>query len=71
VFHKAKEIEGGTTIEDSADMFINIISGKGTEAQCSLCQRWNGHCNRNKMYSFRRFPRTWKDLSLNKDLKKK
>ena len=27
------EIEGGTTIEDSADMFINIISGKGTEAQ--------------------------------------
>jgi anthranilate phosphoribosyltransferase len=30
---KAKEIEGGTTIEDLADMFINIISGKGTEAQ--------------------------------------
>ena len=27
------EIEGGTTIEDSATMFINIISGKGTEAQ--------------------------------------
>lgn len=27
------EIEGGTTIEDSAEMFINIISGKGTEAQ--------------------------------------
>ncbi|MFV8333328.1 anthranilate phosphoribosyltransferase [Flavobacterium sp. GSP14] len=27
------EIEGGTTIEDSTDMFINIISGKGTEAQ--------------------------------------
>ena len=30
---KQSEIEGGTTIEDSADMFINIISGKGTEAQ--------------------------------------
>ncbi len=27
------EIEGGTTIEDSANKFINIISGKGTEAQ--------------------------------------
>ena len=27
------EIEGGTTIEHSATMFINIISGKGTEAQ--------------------------------------
>jgi len=27
------EIEGGKTIEESADMFINIISGKGTEAQ--------------------------------------
>nr|WP_309756041.1 anthranilate phosphoribosyltransferase [Flavobacterium sp.] len=30
---KQSEIEGGTTIEDSADIFINIISGKGTEAQ--------------------------------------
>ncbi|MBG6062591.1 anthranilate phosphoribosyltransferase [Flavobacterium sp. CG_9.1] len=27
------EIEGGTTIEDSAQIFMNIISGKGTEAQ--------------------------------------
>ncbi|OMQ11937.1 anthranilate phosphoribosyltransferase [[Flexibacter] sp. ATCC 35103] len=27
------EIEGGKTIEQSADMFINILSGKGTEAQ--------------------------------------
>jgi anthranilate phosphoribosyltransferase len=27
------EIEGGTTIEESAQLFINIISGKGTEAQ--------------------------------------
>jgi len=27
------EIEGGKTIEESADMFTNIISGKGTEAQ--------------------------------------
>ena len=27
------EIEGGTTIEESAEMFINILSGKGTEAQ--------------------------------------
>jgi anthranilate phosphoribosyltransferase len=27
------EIEGGKTIEESAQMFINIISGKGTEAQ--------------------------------------
>ncbi|MBP1223783.1 anthranilate phosphoribosyltransferase [Flavobacterium sp. 1355] len=27
------EIEGGKTIEESAEMFINIISGKGTEAQ--------------------------------------
>ena len=27
------EIEGGNTIEESAAMFLNIISGKGTEAQ--------------------------------------
>ena len=27
------EIEGGKTIEESAQMFTNIISGKGTEAQ--------------------------------------
>jgi anthranilate phosphoribosyltransferase len=27
------EIEGGKTIDESAEMFINIISGKGTEAQ--------------------------------------
>ena len=27
------EIEGGKTIEESAQMFINIISGKGTEGQ--------------------------------------
>jgi anthranilate phosphoribosyltransferase len=27
------EIEGGTTIEESAEMFLNIISGKGNEAQ--------------------------------------
>lgn len=27
------EIEGGTTIEASAEMFMNVISGKGTEAQ--------------------------------------
>jgi len=27
------EIEGGKTIEESADMFVNIISGKGTAAQ--------------------------------------
>ena len=27
------EIEGGTTIEDSAQLFTTIISGKGTEAQ--------------------------------------
>ena len=27
------EIEGGETIEESAQMFINILSGKGTEAQ--------------------------------------
>src|SRR6186713_2937183 len=27
------EIEGGKTIEESAEMFLNIISGKGTEAQ--------------------------------------
>jgi len=27
------EIEGGKTIEESADLFTNIISGKGTEAQ--------------------------------------
>ena len=27
------EIEGGKTIEESAEMFINIISGKGNEAQ--------------------------------------
>lgn len=30
---KQSEIEGGKTIEESADMFINILSGKGTEAQ--------------------------------------
>lgn len=28
-----KEIEGGTTIDESAALFMNIISGKGTEAQ--------------------------------------
>ncbi|WP_166922068.1 anthranilate phosphoribosyltransferase [Flavobacterium poyangense] len=28
-----REIEGGRTIEESADMFTNIISGKGSEAQ--------------------------------------
>ena len=27
------DIEGGKTIEDSAEMFVNIISGRGTEAQ--------------------------------------
>ena len=27
------DIQGGTTIEESAQMFITIISGKGTEAQ--------------------------------------
>ncbi|KFF04246.1 anthranilate phosphoribosyltransferase [Flavobacterium reichenbachii] len=27
------EIEGGKTIEESAEIFINILSGKGTEAQ--------------------------------------
>lgn len=27
------EIQGGTTIEQSAEMFLNIISGKGTQAQ--------------------------------------
>jgi anthranilate phosphoribosyltransferase len=27
------EIEGGKTIEESAQMFTDIISGKGTEAQ--------------------------------------
>jgi len=27
------EIEGGKTIEESAEMFMNILSGKGTEAQ--------------------------------------
>jgi anthranilate phosphoribosyltransferase len=30
---KQSEIEGGKTIEESATMFLNIISGKGTEAQ--------------------------------------
>jgi anthranilate phosphoribosyltransferase len=27
------EIEGGKTIEESAELFMNILSGKGTEAQ--------------------------------------
>ena len=27
------EIEGGKTIDESATMFLNILSGKGTEAQ--------------------------------------
>ena len=27
------EIEGGKTIDESAEMFLKIISGKGTEAQ--------------------------------------
>ena len=27
------DIQGGTTIEESAQMFLSIISGKGTEAQ--------------------------------------
>lgn len=30
---KQSEIEGGKTIEESAEMFTNIISGKGNEAQ--------------------------------------
>lgn len=30
---KQIEIEGGKTIDESADMFYNIISGKGTQAQ--------------------------------------
>ena len=30
---KQNEIEGGKTIEESANLFLNIISGKGTEAQ--------------------------------------
>lgn len=30
---KQSEIEGGKTIEESAHMFINILSGRGTEAQ--------------------------------------
>ncbi|MBX9887686.1 MAG: anthranilate phosphoribosyltransferase [Flavobacteriaceae bacterium] len=30
---KQNEIEGGTTIEESAQLFTTIISGKGTEAQ--------------------------------------
>ncbi len=30
---KQSEIEGGKTVEESAQMFLNIISGKGTEAQ--------------------------------------
>ena len=30
---KQSEIEGGSTVEASAQMFIDIISGKGTEAQ--------------------------------------
>lgn len=30
---KASDIEGGTTVEASAQLFQNIISGKGTEAQ--------------------------------------
>ncbi|MEL1241816.1 anthranilate phosphoribosyltransferase [Flavobacterium flavipallidum] len=30
---KQSEIEGGKTVEESAQMFIDIISGKGTEAQ--------------------------------------
>ncbi len=28
-----KDIEGGTTIEQSAQLFVDVISGKGTEAQ--------------------------------------
>jgi anthranilate phosphoribosyltransferase len=28
-----KEIQGGTTIEESAKLFMNIIEGKGTDAQ--------------------------------------
>ncbi len=30
---KQNDIEGGKTVEESAQMFMNIISGKGTEAQ--------------------------------------
>jgi anthranilate phosphoribosyltransferase len=30
---KEEQIKGGETIEESADLFMNIISGKGTEAQ--------------------------------------
>ncbi|CAM4178390.1 anthranilate phosphoribosyltransferase [Flavobacterium antarcticum] len=28
-----KDIEGGTTVKESADLFLNIINGKGTETQ--------------------------------------
>ncbi|MCR9250939.1 MAG: anthranilate phosphoribosyltransferase [bacterium] len=30
---KAEELSGGTTIEDSAKIFVNVLSGNGTEAQ--------------------------------------
>jgi anthranilate phosphoribosyltransferase len=30
------DIEGGTTIEESAQLFITIISGKGTAAQKTM-----------------------------------
>lgn len=33
---KQSEIAGGLTIDDSAQMFINIISGKGSEAQINV-----------------------------------
>jgi anthranilate phosphoribosyltransferase len=43
----SQEIQGDKQLK-SAQMFTNIISGNGTEAQkCSLCQCGNGHRNDN------------------------
>jgi anthranilate phosphoribosyltransferase len=47
----------GQTIEESAQMFTNIISGNGTEAQNNVvCANGNGHRNDNEMYTARRIP---------------
>jgi anthranilate phosphoribosyltransferase len=47
---------------------LSIFLEKELTEQCSLCQRWNGHCNRNKMYSFRRISNSERKFIIRKGL---
>jgi anthranilate phosphoribosyltransferase len=50
------EIEGGKTIDESAQMFTNIISGRNRgPKQRSFCQCRNGNCNRYQMFPLEGF----------------